>query len=93
MWTLSDGHAILALLQRKNADERTLGDVFYDYGCSLPDIEVVRALDWLLRTITGLGERFEMMAEILDTIFNKFKKTLPSSLTRLLGNAQYIRKH
>nr|WP_156408952.1 hypothetical protein [Companilactobacillus nodensis] len=45
-------------------------------------------LEWLLKTITGLGERFEMMAEVLDNIFDGFKKALPSSLTRLLGNAQ-----
>jgi len=79
---------VLALSQRENADERTLGDLFYDYGRPLPDIEVAKALDWLLKTITGLGERFEMMTDVLDTIFDEFRKALPSSLVRLLGNAQ-----
>ncbi|MFC6163710.1 transposase, partial [Lactiplantibacillus dongliensis] len=79
---------ILALSQRENADERTLGDLFYDYGRPLPDIEVAKALDWLLKTITGLGERFEMMTDILDTIFDEFREALPSGLVRLLGNAK-----
>lgn len=79
---------ILALSQRENIDERTLGDLFYDYSRPLPDIEVAQALNWLLKTITGLGERFGMIKEVLDTIFNEFKEALPSSLARLLGNAQ-----
>lgn len=79
---------ILALSQRENMDERTLGDLFYDYGRPLPDIEVAKALNWLLKTITGLGERFEMMEEVLDAIFDEFKRALPSSLAQLLGNAQ-----
>ncbi len=79
---------ILALSQRENMDERTLDDLFYDYGRPLPDIEVAKALNWLLKTITGLGERFEMMAEVLDAIFDEFKRALPSSLAQLLGNAQ-----
>ncbi len=79
---------ILALSQRENTDERTLGDLFYDYGRPLPDIEVAKALGWLLKTITGLGERFEMLTAVLDAIFDEFKKALPSGLTRLLGSAQ-----
>lgn len=78
---------ILALSQRENTDERTLGDLFYDYGRSLPDIEVAKAISWLLRTITGLGEQLVMATEVLDTIFTEFIKALPSSLSRLLSNA------
>lgn len=78
---------ILALAQRENTDQRTLGDLFYDYSRPLPDIEVVQALNWLLKMTTGLGERFAMMTEVLDSIFDEFKKALPSSLVRLLGNA------
>ncbi|WP_156408647.1 transposase, partial [Ligilactobacillus acidipiscis] len=45
---------ILALSQRENIDERTLGDIFYDYERSLPDIDISDALSWLIQTINGL---------------------------------------
>jgi len=79
---------LLALSQRENVDDRTLGDLFYDYGKPLPDLEIAKALNWLLQTITGLGEKFEMATVVLNTIFDEFIKALPSSLGRLLGNAQ-----
>jgi hypothetical protein len=92
VWSLSDGHVkhydILTLSQRENTDERTLGDLFYDYGRPLPNIEIAKPLNWLLKTITGLDERFEIIIEILDTIFDEFKEAVPSSLVRLLGTAQ-----
>ena len=78
---------ILALAQRENIDERTLGDLFYDYGRPLPDIEIAQALTWLLKTISGLAEKFTLMTGTLDTIFAEFKKALPSSLVSLLGSA------
>lgn len=46
---------ILVLAQRENIDERTLCVLFYDYGRSLPDIEIAQALTWLLKTISGLA--------------------------------------
>jgi len=79
---------ILALSQRENIDERTLGDLFYDYGRPLPDIKVVDALNWLMKTIIGLAEKSDMSTEILNNIFDSFIKTLPSNLVRLLGNAR-----
>lgn len=78
---------ILALAQRENIDERTLGDLFYDYGRPLPDIEIAQALTWLLKMISGLAEKFTLMTGTLDTIFAEFKKALPSSLVSLLGSA------
>ena len=78
----------LALAQRENTDDRTLGDLFFDYGRPLPDIKLVSALNWLIQTITGLGEKLDMAVETLTIIFDEFIKALPSSLARLLGNAQ-----
>jgi hypothetical protein len=45
-------------------------------------------LNWLIQTITGLGEKLDMAVETLTIIFDEFIKALPSSLARLLGNAQ-----
>ncbi|WP_272454508.1 hypothetical protein [Loigolactobacillus coryniformis] len=53
---------ILVLSQREQTDERTLGDLFYYYGLTLPDIEVASALVWLLKTITDLGEVYRLPA-------------------------------
>ena len=78
---------ILALAQRQNIDERTLGDLFFEYGRALPDIPVVEVLIWLMQTLSGLGRKMGMSLEVLDTIFEEFTKALPSSLTRLLGSA------
>lgn len=78
---------ILALAQRKNVDNRTLGDLFYDYGRPLPDIKLAQALSWLLKMINGLGEKFTQIKDILDSIFAEFKQALPSNLVRLLDNA------
>jgi hypothetical protein len=78
---------ILALAQRQNIDERTLGDLFFEYGRALPDIPVAEALNWLMRTLSGLGRKMGMSSEVLDTIFEEFTKALPSSLARLLGSA------
>lgn len=78
---------ILALAQRENIDERTLGDLFFDYGRYLPDIAVAKALSWLMKTLSGLGAQFGMTSKLLDTIFEEFIKALPSNLVRLLGSA------
>ena len=77
----------LALAQRENTDDRTLGDLFFDYGRPLPDIKLVSTLNWLIQTITGLGEKLDMAVETFTIIFDEFIKALPSSLARLLGNA------
>lgn len=81
------GYDILALSQRENIDERTLGDIFYDYGRSLPDIDITDALNWLIRTINGLVKNFNMDSSVLDDIFDEFIKALPNRLIRLLDNA------
>ncbi|MCT3286762.1 transposase, partial [Lactiplantibacillus pentosus] len=81
------GYDILALATRENKDERTLGELFYDDGRPMPDIEVAEALNWLLETITGLGKKFAMEAAVLDAIFDAFIKALPSSLVKLLDKA------
>lgn len=78
---------ILALAQRQNIDERTLGNLFFEYGRSLPDIPVAEALSWLMQTLSGLGKKMGMSSEALDAIFEEFTKALPGSLARLLGSA------
>jgi hypothetical protein len=81
------GYDILALSQRENIDERTLGDIFYDYGRSLLDINITDALNWLIRTINGLVKNFNMDSSVLDDIFDEFIKALRNRLIRRLDNA------
>ena len=84
---VSLAYDILALAQRENIDERTLGDIFYNYGKSLPDIDITDALSWLMKTINGLVNKLSMDSSILDRVFDKFIKALPSNLVGLLDNA------
>lgn len=78
---------ILALSQRENIDERTLGDIFFDYGKALPDVDITDALNWLIKSINGLVKNMNMDSSVLDKIFDEFIKALPSGLIRLLDNA------
>lgn len=82
------GYDILALAQRENSDDRTYGDLFYDYSRPLPDIKFANALSWLMKTLIGVGKKFDMNEEILSTVFDEFIKALPNNLVRLLGKAQ-----
>ncbi|MDB7660563.1 transposase [Lacticaseibacillus rhamnosus] len=81
------GYDILALSQREAIDDRTLGDLFYDFGRPLPDIAVAQALQWLMQQLSGLGAQFAGAEQIIDGIFDQFMQTLPSNLAGLLGNA------
>lgn len=88
LWALvMMSYDVLALAQRENIDDRTLGDLFFDYSRCLPDISVAKALSWLMKTLSGLGKQLTMTSDILNAIFEEFIKALPSNLTRLLGSA------
>jgi len=88
MAVVAMAYDILALAQRENTDERTLSGIFFDYTRPLPDIKFTNALQWLMKTLTGIAKKSKMTESILDAIFNEFIKALPSSLGRLLGEAQ-----
>lgn len=78
---------VLALSQREAVDERTLGDLFFDYGRALPDLAVAKALQWLMQQLIGLGAQFAGSEQIINEIFEQFMQTLPSNLVGLLSNA------
>jgi len=82
------GYDILALAQRENLDDRTYGDLFYEYSRPLPDIKFINALNWLMKTLTGIGKKLDMNEEVLSVVFDEFIKALPNNLTRLLGKAR-----
>lgn len=77
---------ILALNQREAIDDRTLGDLFYDFSRPLPDLAVARALQWLMKQLSGLGAQVGMSEAAVNEIFTEFMQTLPSNLVGLLGN-------
>lgn len=77
---------IIALSQREAIDNRTLGDLFYDFGRPLPDFAVTKALQWLMQTLSGLDALWAGAEKVIDEIFQRFMQTLPSNLTGLLSN-------
>lgn len=77
---------LLALEQREAVDDRTLGDLFFDYSRPLPDIVVSQVLNWLMKTLSGLGTKYGVNEDVLNNIFRKFITTLPTSLTKLIGS-------
>lgn len=81
------GYDILALAQRENTDDRTIGGLFYDYSRPLPDIKFENALTWLLKTLTGIAKKLDMSEDVLNVIFDGFVKALPSNLITLLDKA------
>lgn len=78
---------LLALQQRENQDDRTIGDLFFIMGEPLPDIRIAQALDWLMTTLTVVGQRMALCETVLTSIFDHFMQTLPINLIQLLGNA------
>jgi len=82
------GYDILALAQRENQDDRTFGGIFFEYSRPLSDITFTNALDWLMKTLTGIAKKHDMSETLLNMIFDEFIKALPSNLVRLLGKAQ-----
>ena len=49
----------------------------------LSDIPVAEALSWLVQALSGLSRKMGVSLEVLGTIFEKFTKALPGSLTVL----------
>lgn len=78
---------LLALCQREEADERTLGDLFFYYGQSLPDIAVVQALNWLMSQLIGIAEAYQEAQVIIDQLMDEFMRKLPGSIAELIGYA------
>lgn len=51
---------LLALGQREEADERTLGDLFFYCRQSFPNIDVVQALNWLMTQLIGVAASYRV---------------------------------
>jgi hypothetical protein len=49
--------------------------------------DVADALSWLMKTINDLVNKLSMDSSILDRVFDKFIRALPSNLIGLLDNA------
>lgn len=77
---------ILALCQRENIDERTLGDLFFDFGRILPDIEFIKALKRLMTLFSGIATQGTIDSTTVNELLEKFMQTLPSNLVGMLGS-------
>lgn len=77
---------LLALEQREAIDDRTLGDLFFDYSRPLPDIIVSQALAWLMKALSGIGSKLGITEDILNDVFQTFMTTLPTNLAKLIGS-------
>ena len=66
--------AIVALNQRENIDDKTLGDIFYDYGRCLPDIGFIDALNCLIKQLKSLVNNSGSDSSILNAISGELIK-------------------
>ncbi|OAU12845.1 transposase, partial [Lacticaseibacillus rhamnosus] len=78
---------LLALCQREETDERTLGDLFFYFGKALPDIGIARALSWLMAQLIGIASTYHEAQAVINQIMSEFMQKLPKSLADLFGSA------
>ncbi|MGM1015842.1 IS4 family transposase [Limosilactobacillus fermentum] len=78
---------ILALCQRENIDERSLGDLFFEFGRALPDLDLSKTLKRLMTLFSGIAEKSPIDSRTVNEIITQFMQTLPSNLVGLLDNA------
>lgn len=75
-------YILLAWQERLNTDDRTLGDLFYSFTNSLPDITFICALVYLISVLKCSGNEFiedkidQFMHTILSNVQNIISRVL-----------------
>ena len=79
---------LLAWQERQEKDERTIGDLFYIMGETMPDLKLTDVLVWFIKLLNRLVES-EPVAPIkqLNETVDKFISTLPQSIASQLQKA------
>lgn len=79
-------HDLIALCQREETDERTLGDLFFYYGKALADIGIARALCWLTAQLIGIVSTYHEAQSVINQIMSEFMQKPLKSLADLFGS-------
>ena len=76
---------LLAWQERQEKDERTIGDLFYIMGETMPDLKLTDVLVWFIKLLNRLVES-EPVAPIkqLNETVDKFISSLPQSIASQL---------
>ena len=78
----------LAWIQRQENDEHTLGDLFYILGDAMPNIRIVKAINLLLTTLSGLDENYE---QITARLVQFFIQSLPISYQKQIKAVSWFK--
>ena len=79
---------LLAWQELQEKDERTIGDLFYIMGETMPDLKLTDVLVWFIKLLNRLVES-EPVAPIkqLNETVDKFISSLPQSIASQLQKA------
>ena len=72
-------YILLAWQERLNTDDRTLGDLFYSFTNSLPDITFICALVYLISVLKCSGNEF------IEDKIDQFMHTIPSNVQNIIS--------
>ena len=82
------GYMLLALEQRKDEDNRTLGEIFFYLTDELTDITFGESFQIILRAMfEGIYAVFQVTEEQIDTFINIFVDQLPDFLQKSLARS------
>ncbi len=72
-------YILLAWQERLNTDDKTLGDLFYSFTNSLPDITFICALVYLISVLKCSSNEF------IENKINQFMHTIPSNVQNIIS--------
>lgn len=76
---------LLAVSQRDNTDERTLGELFYFMIAEVSDKTHEESMQIIVEAmLSALQEEFHITAEQIEGFYEKFMSKLPNFMQRLL---------
>jgi len=78
-------YMMLSVENRRQIDDRTLGELFYFISDELADITWIEAFHLLMQAfINTLTDKFSLTSDQLDQLIDDFTSTLPIHLKRTL---------
>lgn len=87
-------YTMLSLEQRRNADKRSIGDLFFASYDELQDLRYMDALLLILKKfIDRIKERMLFMEKELDEMLNSFLEKLPLLWHNCLKHCWHLRSH
>ena len=79
-------YMMLAVENRQESDNRTLGEIFYFLSDEMSDITWIQAFHMLMQIyMNTLSDKLSLTSEQLDQLMNAFIAALPKGIQRSLG--------